>query len=388
MRYLSGGESHGPCLMAIIEGLPAGLKIDPAEINRQLARRQQGFGRGARMAIEQDQVEVLSGLRFNKTIGSPLSLQIRNRDWQNWQDIMAPEGDAPAGLEKLTLPRPGHADLAAGLKYNYDDLRLALERASARETAIRVAVGTVGRIMLEYFGLQFFSHVIRIGRVTAEIDPLELTRNYQQVEESLVRCADEAVSEKMISAIGEAGERGDSLGGIIELLVIGIPPGLGSHVHWDLRLDGRLAGAIMAIPAIKGVEIGLGFASAELPGSAVHDPIVNQGNGIERPANRAGGLEGGITNGQPLIIRAAMKPIPTLKEALPSVDWLTGEVSEAAVERSDLCAVPAAAVVMEAVAAWILAVAFREKFAGDSMEEVDAAYRYYLDQTARHLKKR
>ncbi len=388
MRYLSAGESHGPCLTAIIEGLPAGLKLFTEDINRQLERRQGGYGRGARMAIEKDSVEVLSGLRFNETIGSPLTLQIKNRDWENWQEMMAPEGEPPARLEKLTLPRPGHADLAAGLKYNFDDLRLALERSSARETAIKVAVGTVGRILLEHFDIKFYSHVIRIGQVTAAVKPLDLPLIYQIVEESPVRCADEAATEKMVAAIEQAGAEGNTLGGVIELLITAVPPGLGSHVHWDRRLDGRLAGAIMAVPAIKGVEIGLGFSAATLPGFEVHDPIVRSTRGIDRSSNRAGGLEGGITNGQPLVIRAAMKPIPTLVNALPSVDWETGAESTAAVERSDVCAVPAAAVVLEAVVAWTLAVDFLEKFAGDSMKELEAAYCYYMDQTARHLKKR
>ena len=386
MRYLSAGESHGPCLTAIVEGLPAGLKLFTEDINRQLERRQGGYGRGARMNIEKDRVEVLSGLRFNETIGSPLTLQIKNRDWENWQEMMASEGEPPAGLEKLTLPRPGHADLAAGLKYNYDDLRLALERSSARETAIKVAVGTVGRILLEHFDIKFYSHVIRIGQVATAVENLDLPRIYQKVEESPVHCADEAATEKMVAAIKQAGVEGDTLGGVIELLITTVPPGLGSHVHWDRRLDGRLAGAIMAVPAIKGVEIGLGFSAAAMSGSAVHDPIIRSARGLDRPSNKAGGLEGGITNGQPLVIRAAMKPIPTLVSALPSVDWETGAVSTAAVERSDVCAVPAAAVVLEAVAAWTLAVAFLEKFADDSMEELDAAYHYYMDQSARHLK--
>ena len=386
MRYLSAGESHGPCLTAIVEGLPAGLKLFTEDINRQLERRQGGYGRGARMSIEKDRVEILSGLRFNETIGSPLTLQIKNRDWENWQEMMAPEGEPPAGLEKLTLPRPGHADLAAGLKYNYDDLRLALERSSARETAIKVAVGTVGRILLEHFDIKFYSHVIRIGQVATAVENLDLPRIYQKVEESPVHCADEAATEKMVAAIKQAGVEGDTLGGVIELLITDVPPGLGSHVHWDRRLDGRLAGAIMAVPAIKGVEIGLGFSAAAMPGSAVHDPIIRSARGLDRPSNKSGGLEGGITNGQPLVIRAAMKPIPTLVSALPSVDWETGAVSTAAVERSDVCAVPAAAVVLEAVAAWTLAVAFLEKFADDSMEELDAAYHYYMDQSARHLK--
>lgn len=385
MRYLSGGESHGPCLTAIIDGLPAGLMLFSEAINRQLERRQGGYGRGARMKIEKDRVEILSGLRFNKTIGSPLTLQIKNQDWENWQDSMAPEGSEPSTLKKLTRPRPGHADLAAGLKYNYADLRLALERSSARETAARVAVGTVGRILLEHFGVSFYSHVIRIGDQTAEIDPLSVPERYDKVESSPVRCADEAAADKMVAAINQAGAKGDTLGGVIELLVNAAPPGLGSHVHWDRRLDGRLAGAIMAVPAIKGVEVGLGFSAAAMPGSAVHDPIIRSARGIDRLSNMAGGLEGGITNGQPLVIRAAMKPIPTLVSSLPSVDLETGAVSTAAVERSDVCAVPAAAVVLEAVAAWTLAVAFLEKFSGDSLEEIENAYHYYQERVKRRL---
>ncbi len=385
MRYLTGGESHGPCLTAIIDGLPAGLMLFSEAINRQLERRQGGYGRGARMKIEKDRVEILSGLRFNKTIGSPLTLQIKNQDWENWQDSMAPEGSEPSTLKKLTRPRPGHADLAAGLKYNYADLRLALERSSARETAARVAVGTVGRILLEHFGVSFYSHVIRIGDQTAEIDPLSVPERYDKVESSPVRCADEAAADKMVAAINQAGAKGDTLGGVIELLVNAAPPGLGSHVHWDRRLDGRLAGAIMAVPAIKGVEVGLGFSAAAMPGSAVHDPIIRSARGIDRLSNMAGGLEGGITNGQPLVIRAAMKPIPTLVSSLPSVDLETGAVSTAAVERSDVCAVPAAAVVLEAVAAWTLAVAFLEKFSGDSLEEIENAYHYYQERVKRRL---
>ncbi|MBM4234846.1 MAG: chorismate synthase [Firmicutes bacterium] len=387
MRYLSAGESHGPCLTAIIEGLPAGLRLFTEDINRQLERRQGGYGRGARMSIEKDRVEVLSGLRFNETIGSPLTLQIKNRDWDNWQELMSPEGSEPSTYNKVTRPRPGHADLAAGLKYNYADLRLALERSSARETAIRVAVGTVGRILLEHFGIRFYSHVIRIGDQTAEIETLHLPELFEIVESSPVRCADATAAKKMVAAIKQAETDGDTLGGVIELLITAVPPGLGSHVHWDRRFDGLLAGAIMAVPAIKGVEIGLGFSAATRPGSEVHDPIVRNARGIDRPSNKAGGLEGGITNGQPLVIRAAMKPIPTLMSALPSVDWETGAASTAVLERSDVCAVPAAAVVLEAVAAWTLAVAFMEKFAGDSMEELDAAYHYYLEQTSGHLNK-
>ncbi len=387
MRYLSGGESHGPCLTAIIEGLPAGLVLKSADINKHLERRQHGYGRGGRMAIEKDRVEVLSGLRFNRTIGSPLTLQVKNRDWENWQDLMAPEGIEPPEAAALSRPRPGHADLAGGLKYNHDDLRLVLERSSARETAIRVAVGSVGRLLLENFEVEIFSHVIRIGTVEAAVDTTEVPAQAEQIEKSPLRCADRSAEEKMIAQIEKAREAGDTLGGIIELIITGLPPGLGSHVHWDRRLDGRLAGALMSIQGIKGVEIGSGFSSAAARGSELHDSIIyQQGSGIDRPTNRAGGLEGGITNGQILVLRAAMKPIPTLGSPLPSVDWITGEAVLGATERSDVCAVPSAAIVAEAAAAWELALSFREKFAGDYIEEVEAAYQFYLKQAGRRLK--
>ena len=387
MRYLTGGESHGPCLTGIIEGLPAGFELKSDDLDRHLERRQRGYGRGARMAIEKDRVEILSGLRFNRTIGSPLTLQIRNRDWENWQTLMAPEGSEPPGSVQLSRPRPGHADLAGGLKYNYDDLRLVLERSSARETAIRVAVSSVGRLLLEKFGVRIYSHVVSIGPVESAAGSSEVPGLAAQIESSALRCADGGAEEKMILEIEKARDQGDTLGGVLELVVTGLPPGLGSHVHWDRRLDGRLAGAVMSIQGIKGVEIGSGFAAAAARGSALHDPItIEEGSGISRPSNRAGGLEGGITNGQPLVFRAAMKPIPTLAKPLPSVDWKTGEKVSGATERSDVCAVPSAAVVAEAVAAWELAVAFREKFAGDYLEEVEAAYRFYTEQVERHLK--
>lgn len=388
MRYLSGGESHGYCLTGIIEGLPAGLELSTAEINRQLERRQKGYGRGARMAIEHDRVKILSGLRFNRTIGSPLTLQIKNRDWKNWRQKMALEGRQPEDMTLFSRPRPGHADLAGGLKYDYDDLRLVLERASARETAIRVAVGTVGRIFLSVFGVSFISHVVRIGPVnlTGNRSVNELVTLAEQIEKSALRCIDPQVEVEMVKAVKLAEEKGDTLGGIIELVVTGVPPGLGSYMHWDNRLDGRLAGAIMSIPGIKGVEIGVGFSGSALHGSKIHDSILSKpGQGIYRPTNRAGGLEGGITNGEPLLIRVAMKPIPTLQKPLPSIDWITGKESPAELERSDVCAVPSAAVVVEAVAAWTLAAAFCEKFAGDSMDEVEAAYHYYMEKVQARL---
>jgi len=388
VRYLAGGESHGPGLTAIIEGLPAGLELRTTDINHHLARRQLGYGRGGRMAIEKDQVKVLSGLRFNRTIGSPLTLHIENRDCSNWQSVMAPEGEPPADWQPVTRPRPGHADLAGGLKYNYDDLRLVLERSSARETAMRTAVGSVGRIFLEYFGFSFFSHVLQIGKAAVSIDAGEIFGVNEIVEKSVVRCADENGEAAMLQEIDRARRDGDTLGGIFEVIVNDIPPGLGSYVHPDRRLDGRLAGAVMAIQGIKGVEVGIGFAAASAPGSEVHDPIIlRQGAGIVRSANRAGGLEGGVTNGSPLIIRAVMKPIPTLSCPLPSVDWQTGEETAGAVERSDVCAVPSAAVVAEAVVAWELAVAFMEKFGGDCLEEISCSYHRYLEKCSRRLKK-
>lgn len=387
MRYLSGGESHGPCLSGIIDGLPAGLELNIDDINKQLGRRQIGYGRGARMTIEKDQVQILSGLRFRQTIGSPLTLQIKNRDWENWREIMAPEGFEPQDAVLQTRPRPGHADLAGGLKYNHEDLRMILERSSARETAMRVAVGSVGRILLEKFRVRFYSHIVSIGSVDTALDSSELPDLFDQIEESPLRCADPIAEKDMRKEIDKAKNDGDTLGGIMEIVVTGLPPGLGSHVHWDLRLDGRLAGAIASIQGIKGVEIGTGFKSARLRGSQLHDPIVREdGSGIVRPSNRAGGLEGGITNGQPLILRAAMKPIPTLADPLPSIDWNTGLASHGATERSDVCAVPAAAVVAEAVTAWELAVSFREKFAGDYIEEVEAAYQFYMEQVNRRLR--
>jgi len=392
MRFLSGGESHGSALIGIIEGLPAGLELSAEAINRQLARRQHGYGRGGRMAIENDQVEFLSGLRFGRTLGSPLTLAIRNRDWENWRQAMAPEGERPPELEAVTAPRPGHADLAGALKYNHCDLRAVLERASARETAMRTAIGTVGRMILERFGVSFYSRVRAIGPAAVEqgdddYDPETLKEKAVLVEASPVRCACAAAEAAMLAAVERARREGDTLGGIFEVIVVGLPPGLGSHVHWERRLDGRLAAAVMSIQGIKGVEIGAGFSGAAARGSALHDPIIVAGDsGIKRPSNQAGGLEGGITNGQPLIMRAAMKPIPTLARPLPSVDLATGEAVSGAVERSDVCAVPPAAVVGEAVVAWELAIAFLEKFGGDTMDEVEAAYHYYMERVKRMLR--
>ncbi len=380
LRYISAGESHGPCLTGIVEGLPANVPLEVEEINRQLARRQQGYGRGGRMKIEKDRVEITAGLRFSRTTGSPLSFLLHNRDYENWREKMDPVGKAPKGLEAVTRPRPGHGDLAGGLKYRQEDLRNILERASARETAMRVAVGSAARLFLREFGLHIYSHVTAIGGV--EAPPLALSHEEAEAraEASPVRCAHEGASREMVARIDAAREEGDSLGGIFQVVALGVPVGLGSHVQPDRRLDGRLAQAFMSIQAVKGVEVGLGFAAAGLPGSRVHDEIFYDGEkGYYRKTNRAGGLEGGITNGAPLVIRAALKPIPTLLKPLRSVDMATRQAFSAQVERSDTCAVPAGAVVGEAALAWELARAFLEKFGGDSLEETGGNYRSYLE---------
>ena len=394
MRYLSAGESHGPCLVAVIEGLPSNLQLDRGKINQQLARRQKGHGRGGRMKIEKDRVEILSGLRFGKTLGSPLTLTITNQDYKNWQEVMNPyqapekpdhEEENSCG-EVLTRPRPGHADLAGSLKYHQDDIRNVLERASARETAIRVAVGGTARQMLDRFNIAVYSHVVGIGGIRAESMENRLPEQLHRLaEESSVRCADSVIEAKMIEEIDRAKDEGDSLGGVFEILVTGVPPGLGSHVHWDRKLDGRLAGALMSLQAIKAVEIGLGFEAAALRGSRVHDEIYYDENANKyfRKTNRSGGIEGGLTNGETLRIRCAMKPIPTLYRPLTSVDMKTKKSLQAGVERSDACAVPAASVVGEAIVAWEIACTFVDKFGGDSMEELKAAYETYLRMIAR-----
>jgi chorismate synthase len=384
MRYLTAGESHGPSLTAIIEGLPSNLQLDTEAVNFQLSRRRQGYGRGGRMKIESDSVEITAGLRFGRTLGSPLAIHIKNRDFANWEHIMSPDGAEPPETGRVTKPRPGHADLAGALKYDLRDIRDVLERASARETAARTAVGAVARQLLQVFGIEVFSHVLAIGAVAASS---QLQQDWQQIRhaaaDSPVSCADAAAAAEMINAIDRAREEGDSLGGVVEIIVTGVPVGLGSHVQWDRKLDGRLSGALMSIQAVKGVEIGAGFAAASLPGSLVHDEIsYADARGYYRLSNRAGGIEGGITNGEPLVLRAAMKPIPTLYKPLQSVDMDGHQPFAAAVERSDTCAVPAAAVVAEAVAAWEVACAFREKFGGDSLAEIKSNYESYLRMLA------
>jgi len=377
-RFLTAGESHGKALTVIIEGLPAGLPLTEDYIALDLRRRQGGYGRGQRQQIEEDRAEILSGVRHGLTLGSPLSLVIRNRDWANWQDVMQVE-PVTEPTEKLTRLRPGHADLAGAIKYGQDDVRPILERASARETAARVAVGAVARRFLEEFGIAVHSQTLAIGEVTAQGQG---EPDWALVEESPVRCADRETSQRMVRAIDVAREAGDSLGGIFEVRATGVPIGLGSHVHWDRRLDGRLAQAVMSIHAVKGIEIGGGFALARLPGSQAHDVILPADQWGNRPwrraTNRAGGLEGGMTNSEPVIVRAALKPISTLGKPLPSADLATGEAIEAHYERSDVCVVPATGVIGEAMVAIVLAAAMLEKFGGDHIDETKRNYQGYL----------
>lgn len=372
LRWTTAGESHGPGLVAIVEGIPAGLALLAEDVDADLARRQRGYGRGGRMKIERDRVRFLGGVRGGETLGGPIAMVIDNLDHASWTDRMSP-APMPATPEPLTRPRPGHADLAGGLKYDRSDLRDILERASARETAARVAVGAVCRVLLRAAGVSIVSHVRSIGPVDAgEVGDLTPEEIATRSAASDVGCVDEAVSEAMRAAIKAASHDGDTLGGTFEVIATGVPPGLGSHVAWDRKLDGRLAGAVASIQAIKGVEIGLGFESARRRGSQVHDAIGWDGGGrrFTRPTNRAGGLEGGISNGEPIVVRAAMKPIATLRRALASVDVRTKEPFEAAFERSDVCAVPAAAIVGEAMVAVVLAEALLEKLGGDSMREL------------------
>lgn len=380
LRYLTAGESHGPALTAVVEGLPANLEIAVEDIDRHLARRQQGHGRGGRMLIEQDRVRFLSGVRWGKTLGSPITLAIENRDWANWVKKMSPAAaDRMEGIA-VTHPRPGHADLSGVIKYRQDDARNILERSSARETAARVAVGALCQKFLLALGVEVFGYVREIGGVAAqaEMDPRQ---RFERSEASPCRTWDPQAEAAMMDAIDQARKSGDSLGGVVEVVVLGAPVGLGSHVQWDRRLDGRLAAAMMSIQAFKGVEIGAGFAAARQPGSLVHDEILYDSRGFSRRTNRAGGIEGGMTNGEPIIVRGAMKPIPTLYQPLQTVDLHSKQPFEAAVERSDVCAVPAAAVVAEAVVAIEIADAMLEKFGGDCVEELQAnlsAYRQHV----------
>lgn len=370
LRWLTAGESHGPRLTAVVEGLPAGMPLLAADVDHDLARRQRGYGRGGRMKIETDRVEFTGGVRGGETLGSPVSMNVDNRDHASWTDRMSP-APMPETPAPLTRPRPGHADLAGGLKHDRHDLRDVLERASARETAARTAVGAVCRKLLSTLGIDVFAHVVTIGAVRASA-PADLGDLKARARASDLSCADADAEAKMRAAILEAAHAGDTLGGTFEVVATGVPPGLGSHVQWDRKLDGRLAQALMSIQAIKAVEIGAGLEVANLPGSRVHDPIDYDARAhrFVRPSNNAGGLEGGITNGMPVVCRAAMKPIATLKRALGSVDVVTKAPYAAAFERSDVCAVAAASVVGEAMVCIVLADAVLEKFGGDSLREL------------------
>lgn len=384
LKFTTAGESHGRGLVAIVEGLPAGMPVDVGSINHELKRRQWGYGRGGRMKIEQDEVEILSGVRHGLTLGSPLALMIVNQDWQNWTEVMAvePKDIDPDKSRRLKRPRPGHADLAGGQKFGARDLRNVLERASARETAARVACGALAKQFLAAFGAEIRSHVIQLGGIPDQ--PLELT--WDQVagipEDAPLRCADSTMQQRMIKAIDERREAGDTLGGIFEVIARGLLPGLGSHTTWDSKLDGRLAQAVMSIPAVKAVAIGAGAEASGLPGSEIHDEIAynNETKKFIRETNRAGGLEGGVTNGEEVRIRGHMKPLSTLRRPLRSVDIDTKQDEPAGFERSDITAVPAAGVVAESMVALILGAAMREKFGGDSMGEMKRNFEGYREQ--------
>jgi chorismate synthase len=380
LRFTTAGESHGPGLTAIVEGLPAGLELSPEDIDRDLARRQLGHGRGGRMKIEKDHAQVTGGIRHGRTLGSPVSLWVENRDYQNWEERMNP-WPVDAEVAEVHMPRPGHADLAGIQKYGHTDVRNVLERASARETAARVAAGGLAKAFLRELGVEVRSHVTRIGAVAAPT-PGELgPADFEGVDESPVRSLDAAASEAMVAEIDAARKANESLGGEFEVLAFGLVPGIGSHISWEERLDGRLAQAIMSIQALKGVGIGDGFALAERVGSKAHDEIFwSDERGYNRETNRAGGIEGGMTNGDALVVVGAMKPLPTLTKPLRSVDTETKEPAQALRERTDSCTVPAAGVVGEAMVALVLAAAYREKFGGDHIEDAKAALSAYEER--------
>ncbi|WP_091018033.1 MULTISPECIES: chorismate synthase [Paenibacillus] len=375
LRYLTAGETHGPQLTAIIEGLPSNLTIDFEELNFQLHRRQKGYGRGRRMQIEKDQANFVGGIRHGYTTGAPVALVVQNNDWKHWQNIMNIEPIEGSDEEKRRVhrPRPGHADLNGGLKYNLKDLRNVLERSSARETTVRVACGAIARQFLAEFGIKVAGRVLRIGEIEAPYQDLPIDELIAVTEASSVRVTDAETEKKMEAYIDQIKQEGDSIGGIVECIVEGVPIGLGSYVQYDRKLDARIAQGVMSINAFKGVEIGIGFEAGVIRGSQVHDEIMHTDErGYHRATNRLGGFEGGMTNGMPVVVRGVMKPIPTLYKPLQSVDIDTKEAFTAQVERSDACAVPAASVVMEHVVAWEIAKAFLEKFGGDSMEEIRA----------------
>jgi len=394
LRFVTAGESHGPALVSIVEGVPAGLSLLAEHVNTDLARRQQGYGRGRRMQIERDEVEFLSGVRAGETLGSPIAMLIRNRDWKNWKEIMDPaprEGDADGARQRAVhRPRPGHADLSGLLKYDRDDARDILERASARETTARVAAGAIARRLLSECGVTVASHLVHLGGIDAQRPALMPADLNAAADASPLRTLDPVSEQLMIARIDGAKRDGDTLGGICEVVVDGLPVGLGSHVSWDRRLDGRLGQAMLSIPAVKGAEVGMGFETARRMGSDVHDEIemapgrTRSGN-VRRATNRAGGLEGGMTTGEPLVLRVAMKPISTLMRPLATIDTKTGERAEAVAERSDVTAVPAMGVIAEAMAALVLADAMVEKFGGDSMTELRRNLDAYLAHVAGRL---
>jgi chorismate synthase len=391
IRFSTAGESHGEALIALVSGLPAGVPVDLDFVNRELWRRQQGYGRGGRMKIETDKAHVLSGVRHGKTIGSPVAIELVNRDWKNWEEKLPVEAGDPAKHQAVASPRPGHADLAGALKYGFPDARYVLERASARETTSRVAAGALAKLMLKELGIEVASHVLRVGRVE-----LERTATWEEIvalaakEEVVLGCVDSATEARMKEEVEEAARTGDTVGGVFEVVVHGVPAGLGTYVNWDERLDGLLAGAVMSIQAVKAVEIGRGVVAAESFGSAVHDPIqyAAQDNGqptrFTRPHNNAGGIEGGVSNGEDLVVRGYLKPISTLRKPLESVRFDTRETTSASYERSDICVVPAAGVVAEAMVALTVARLAQEKFGGDSALEMKRNFLGYIEQIRRY----
>ena len=394
LRFTTAGESHGPALVSTLEGIPAGLPLLAADIDAELVRRQQGYGRGRRMQIEKDGVRLLSGVRAGETIGSPIAMLIENRDWKNWQEIMDPaprESDPAPRKRAVTRPRPGHADLTGMLKYDRADARDILERASARETTARVAAGAICRVLLRALGVRIGSHLVHLGGIEANVADALPDELNEAADRSPLRTLDADAESKMIERIDAAKKAGDTLGGICEVVCTGLPVGLGSHVSWDRKLDGRIGRVMLSIPAVKGVEIGLGFEAARRPGSEVHDEIesaasrVAAGN-VRRRSNRAGGLEGGMTTGEPLVVRVAMKPISTLMRPLATVDVATGEAASAVAERSDVTAVPAMGVIAEAMLAFVLADAFLEKFGGDSLAELQRNLAAYLGAVGERMR--
>lgn len=381
LRFFTAGESHGPCLTAIVEGFPAGVTIAVEQLNHDLARRQQGYGRGGRMKIEKDEAQIRSGVRWGESLGSPITLVIDNKDWRNWEKRMSPFAQDRDDRLAVTRPRPGHADLTGVLKYNHRDVRNILERASARETTARVAVGALAKCVLRPFGVQVMGYVAEIGGIVADHTGLQAEEIFARAEVSPVRMADTAAEEQIIALIDQCKQQGDTVGGVVEVVATGLPPGLGSFAQWDRKLDGRLGHALLSLQAVKGVEVGLGFTTARLSGSQVHDEIhFDRIKGFIRHSNNSGGTEGGMSTGEPLRVRIAFKPLSTLMKPLHSVDIRTKEPVEATIERSDVCAIPAAAVIAESVVAFVLAQAFLEKFGGDSLAEIKRNYEGYLEQ--------